>query len=170
MLQTKTVVVVAVNKGDIMKKTKLIIIFLSGLFVISNAPTFSQTKKTRTTNKQEVRIEKFTEKLQKPKITFIELGSVNCIPCRMMQPVMKEIEKEYKDIVKVIFYDVWTREGSPYGQKYKIRAIPTQVFLDENGEEFFRHEGFFPKEKLKQVLDKKLKEEQDKKEKSKESK
>jgi len=27
-------------------------------------------------------------------------------------------------------------------------AIPTQVFLDENGKEFFRHEGFFPEEKI----------------------
>jgi hypothetical protein len=29
---------------------------------------------------------------EKPKVTFVELGSVNCIPCRMMQPVMKAIE------------------------------------------------------------------------------
>ncbi|MFA6542260.1 MAG: hypothetical protein WCT99_11740 [Bacteroidota bacterium] len=29
----------------------------------------------------------------KPEITFIELGSVNCIPCKKMQPVMKAIEQ-----------------------------------------------------------------------------
>lgn len=32
---------------------------------------------------------------QKAKITFIELGSVKCIPCKMMQPVMEEIELTY---------------------------------------------------------------------------
>src|ERR1039458_6608103 len=84
------------------------------------------------------------EKLQsKPNITFIELGSVNCIPCKKMQPVMRAIETKYGNQVQVLFYDVWTKEQEPYAQKYGIRLIPTQVFLDENGKEFFRHEGFF---------------------------
>ncbi len=26
-------------------------------------------------------------------VTFIELGSVNCIPCKAMQPIMRELEK-----------------------------------------------------------------------------
>jgi len=87
------------------------------------------------------------------KVTFVELGSVNCIPCKMMQPIMKEIEEEYKDQVKVVFHDVWTQEGNPYAAKYKIRVIPTQVFLDKDGKEYFRHEGFFPNEELVKVLE-----------------
>ena len=86
------------------------------------------------------------------KVTFIELGSVRCIPCKKMQPVMEQVEKEYGAQVKVIFYDVWTDEGKPYAQKYKIRLIPTQVFLDKDGNEYFRHEGFFPYEDLVNVL------------------
>jgi thioredoxin 1 len=86
------------------------------------------------------------------KVTFIELGSVNCIPCKMMQPVMDQIKEEYKGQVKVVFYDVWDPLGKPYGEKYNIRLIPTQVFLDRNGKEYFRHEGFFPKEELIKVL------------------
>lgn len=89
------------------------------------------------------------------KVTFIELGSVKCIPCKMMQPVMEDIEKEYGDQVNIVFYDVWTEEGRPYAQKYKIRVIPTQVFLDKNEQEYYRHEGFFPKEELLKVLQKK---------------
>lgn len=88
------------------------------------------------------------------KVTFVELGSVNCMPCKMMQPVMADIEKEYGAHVKVIFYDVWTKEGEPYGKKYKIRAIPTQIFLDKDGNEYFRHQGFFPKEEIIKVLEK----------------
>ena len=86
------------------------------------------------------------------KVTFIELGSVRCIPCKMMQPIMKEIEKEYGDQVEVVFYDVWTPEGSPYAGEYNIRIIPTQVFLDKDGNEYYRHEGFFPKKELLKVL------------------
>ena len=88
----------------------------------------------------------------KAKITFIELGSVNCIPCKKMQPVMKAIEQRYCDKVKVVFYDVWTPAQKPFAQKYGIRLIPTQVFLDENGREFFRHEGFFPEAEIHKLF------------------
>jgi thioredoxin 1 len=88
----------------------------------------------------------------KPKITFIELGSVNCIPCKMMQPVMKAIETKYGNLVKVTFYDVWTEEQKPYAEKYKIKLIPTQVFLDADGKEFFRHEGFYPEKEIDKLL------------------
>lgn len=88
----------------------------------------------------------------KPKITFVELGSVNCIPCKKMQPVMKAIESKYGDQVKVIFYDVWKPEQEKYAEKYGIKLIPTQVFLDENGKEFYRHEGFFPEKEIDKIL------------------
>jgi thioredoxin 1 len=86
------------------------------------------------------------------KVTFIELGSVRCIPCQKMQPIMESVEEKYGDQVKVVFYDVWTPDGAPYAQQYGIQAIPTQVFLDENGEEYFRHVGFFPEDELMAVL------------------
>lgn len=86
------------------------------------------------------------------KVTFIELGSVKCVPCKMMQPIMDDIKKEYQGQVEVVFYDVWTEAGRPFGEKYQIRAIPTQVFLDKAGKEYFRHMGFFPKEELVKVL------------------
>lgn len=88
----------------------------------------------------------------KPKVTFIELGSVNCIPCKQMQPVMKAIEAKYGEQVKVVFYDVWTKEQRPYAEKYGIKLIPTQVFLNEKGKEFFRHEGFYPEKEIDKLL------------------
>lgn len=89
------------------------------------------------------------------KVTFIELGSVRCIPCQQMQPVMKSVKEKYGRQVNVIFYDVWTPEGSPYADKYGVDAIPTQVFLDETGKEYFRHVGFFPEEELVKILNQK---------------
>ena len=85
-------------------------------------------------------------------VTFIELGSVNCLPCKAMQPVIKAIESRYKGKVNVLFYDVWTDEGAPYAQSFGIQAIPTQVFLDGNKKEFFRHTGFFPESDIDSVL------------------
>ena len=85
-------------------------------------------------------------------VTFIELGSVNCVPCRMMQPVMRQLEQNFPNDLRVLFYDIWTDEHRRYGQEHGIRVIPTQVFLDKNGNEFFRHEGFFPYEQIVEVL------------------
>jgi thioredoxin 1 len=98
-----------------------------------------------------------------PQVTFIELGSVNCIPCKQMQPVMKSIEEKYGEQVKVIFYDVWKQEQKKYAQQYGIRLIPTQVFLDENGKEFHRHEGFYPEAEIDKILKAKGLKPQDKK-------
>jgi thioredoxin 1 len=85
-------------------------------------------------------------KKAKPLVTFVELGSVSCIPCKLMKPVMAEIEKTYGDVNK----------DRQKASDYKIRVIPTQVFLDKKGKEFYRHEGFFPKEEIIKLVDKQL--------------
>jgi thioredoxin 1 len=92
--------------------------------------------------------------IEKPLVTFVELGSVKCIPCRQMQPVMKAIEQKYGDQINVVFYDIWQSDQSAYAQKYNIHVIPTQVFLDQTGKEFFRHEGFYPEVEIDKLLQK----------------
>jgi thioredoxin 1 len=116
-----------------MKKTTILIVLLA----LTGSMLTAQDKKIAEKN---------------PKVTFIELGSVNCIPCKQMQPVMKKVEQKYGSQVKVVFYDVWTKKDESYAYKYKIRAIPTQVFLDASGKEYARHEGYFPFEELEKVL------------------
>ncbi len=90
----------------------------------------------------------------KPLVTFVELGSVNCIPCVKMQPVMKAVEEKYQEQVKVLFYDVRKPDQRHYATEYGIKLIPTQVFLDKDGKEFFRHEGFFPEEAIDDLFQK----------------
>ena len=86
----------------------------------------------------------------KHKVTFIELGADRCIPCRAMQPIMKEIAEEFAGKILVVFYDVW-KDPAP-ARKYGIQLIPTQVFIDASGTEIFRHVGFFAKEEMLQML------------------
>ena len=88
----------------------------------------------------------------KVKVTFIELGSVRCIPCRKMEAVLDSIREKFPEDVKVIFYDVWTKEGKPYAKQYGVESIPTQVFLDENGKEYYRHIGYFKESELVKIL------------------
>ncbi|MGE5480346.1 MAG: thioredoxin family protein [Chloroflexota bacterium] len=89
---------------------------------------------------------------KKAKITFIELGSNSCVPCKKMQPVMKSVEKKYGAQLKVVFYDVWKKEYKHKSKEYNVRLIPTQVFLDERGKEIHRHEGFYPESEIDKFL------------------
>ena len=86
----------------------------------------------------------------KHKVTFIELGAERCIPCKAMQPIMKEIAAEYAGKIQVVFYDVW-KDSRP-ARKYGIQLIPTQVFIDRNGIEIFRHVGFYEKNEILKML------------------
>lgn len=74
---------------------------------------------------------------------LVDLGAGKCIPCRMMMPILEELRCEYAGEFEVVFIDVWeNREASA---RYRIRVIPTQIFLDAEGNELFRHEGFWSK-------------------------
>lgn len=96
--------------------------------------------------------DKAVEKSDTILVTFVEIGAAKCIPCKAMQPIMKAVAEEYKGQVKVVFHDVWTPQGKADGMKYNIRMIPTQVFLDKYGKEYFRHEGYFPKDEVVRVI------------------
>ncbi len=76
-------------------------------------------------------------------VTMIDLGARKCIPCKMMAPIMEELEKEYTGKAAIVFIDVWQNPAE--GKKYRIRSIPTQIFYDKDGKENYRHEGFFDK-------------------------
>jgi len=124
---------------------------LSILLFISSVPTQSITAQLKN-NPYKYLVARDTKDY---KVTFVELGSVRCIPCRQMQTVMKSIALKYGTRVKIIFHDVSTPEGKPYAEQFKIDAIPTQVFLDKTGKEYYRHEGFFPEDELVKVLQQK---------------
>lgn len=90
----------------------------------------------------------------RPLVTFVELGADSCIPCKMMRPVMEAIQKEYGDSITVVFYDI--SKQREMAMKFNVRVMPTQVFLDKNGKEFHRHEGFYPQEEIMKIVDKKM--------------
>jgi thioredoxin 1 len=77
---------------------------------------------------------------------LVDLGSTTCVPCKMMAPILEEIKAEYAGRLQVEFIDV--RASPASAEAFRIRVIPTQIFFDPNGEERFRHEGFFSKEDI----------------------
>ena len=73
-------------------------------------------------------------------VTMIDLGADACIPCKMMAPILKKLQKEYDGRTAIIFIDVWKYKDQ--ARRFGIRAIPTQIFFDKEGKEAYRHLGF----------------------------
>ena len=80
--------------------------------------------------------------------TFLEFGSVGCHSCRQMEDVMETIKQEYGRRVNVVFINVSLKKNRDFVDYFGIATIPTQVLLDKNGKEFFRHSGFLSAEDL----------------------
>ncbi len=86
------------------------------------------------------------------RIVMLELGSVGCIPCEQMKPVMAKLSDTYKGKLDVIFIDV--RKDHDTARRFGVYIIPIQVFLDKTGKEFHRHMGYYPYEEIVLVLKK----------------
>jgi len=87
-------------------------------------------------------------------VTMLDLGAKTCIPCKMMAPILVELEKDYRGRAAVVFIDV--REDNDAAGRFGIRAIPTQIFFDKTGREVSRHEGFMDKKTASDTLNKLL--------------
>lgn len=83
-------------------------------------------------------------------VTMVDLGAKTCIPCKMMAPILVELEREYRGRAAVVFIDV--REDYDAAKRFGIRAIPTQIFYDRTGREVSRHEGFMDKQAISAKL------------------
>ncbi|SMC97394.1 thioredoxin 1 [Desulfocicer vacuolatum DSM 3385] len=94
----------------------------------------------------------FSKIPEQGKVTMIDLGAKKCIPCKMMAPIMTKLEKAYKGRADIVFIDVW--ENRQQGPRFKIRAIPTQIFFNEKGEEIYRHVGFLDEKSIVEQMTK----------------
>ncbi len=77
---------------------------------------------------------------------LVDLGAGTCMPCKMMAPILEDLKSTYAGRMDVVFIDVGKNPDA--GKTYGIRLIPTQIFYSPDGEELFRHEGFFGKEDI----------------------
>jgi thioredoxin 1 len=85
-------------------------------------------------------------------VTLVDLGAKSCIPCKMMAPILKKLKKAYKDKAAIIFIDV--SKDRKMSKRFRIRAIPTQIFFDEKGKEVYRHQGFMSQKAIEKQLKK----------------
>jgi len=81
---------------------------------------------------------------------MLEFGRGWCIPCKYMKPILDDMARTYagKAIVTTVDMDA----NKDLVRDYRIRMMPTQVFLTPDGKEFFRNEGTLEREQIAQVF------------------
>ena len=81
-------------------------------------------------------------------IAIVKFTGEGCGPCRMLQPVLEEMEKEMADIK---FSEVEVFAQPTLADRFGIASIP-QLVLFKDGKEQRRVVGFQPKSKLAEWL------------------
>jgi thioredoxin 1 len=121
-------------------KVWLICLLLMGVFAALSAFFILEQVDTERTKKAPPWAAKYKDVPVRGMVTMIDLGATSCLPCKLMAPIMKKLEKAYKGKAGIIFIDVWKHRDQ--SKRFGIRTIPTQIFFNREGKEVYRHEGF----------------------------
>ncbi len=82
--------------------------------------------------------------------TLISFTSTMCTDCKRLKAVLSEVQPNYSDKVNFIAYNALDKNRTIQNaiKKYKVTLVPTIIFLDKDGKEINKIEGFIPKEEL----------------------
>ncbi|MFZ2096537.1 MAG: thioredoxin [Anaerolineales bacterium] len=76
---------------------------------------------------------------------MVDFTAVWCGPCKMLDPIVEQLSKQWGNKVKVVKLDV--DENSNLAMQYGIMGIPTLI-LFLNGEAVQRLSGYQPKDRI----------------------
>lgn len=82
---------------------------------------------------------------------LIDFNAEWCGPCRMMEPVLKDVAKEYKGIYKVCSLNV--DENPDIAARFKVESIPTLIIM-KDGQTVEASVGYQPIDAVRKLMDK----------------
>lgn len=91
--------------------------------------------------------EQEVEKSDKP--VMVEFWGSWCPPCKMMAPILEELNNEYEGSVKIKKINMDLHPGS--AEKFRIMGVPTFILFKE-GKEIKRLVAAQTKDKLKEFV------------------
>lgn len=90
--------------------------------------------------------ETFQEVIQNHKIVLVDFWAEWCPPCRVLSPVLEELDAQTGDDVTIVKVNV--DESPELSERFGIMSIPTMKLFRE-GQEVKSLVGFTPLEELK---------------------
>jgi thioredoxin 1 len=82
-------------------------------------------------------------------LVLVDFWAPWCGPCKMIAPVLEELDQELSDKVKIVKLNV--DENQETSGKYEVMSIPT-LLVFKDGEVVDKVVGFQPKEALEDLL------------------
>lgn len=86
-------------------------------------------------------------------VVLVDFWAPWCGPCKMIAPVLEELDAELGEKAKIVKIDV--DENQETAAKFGVMSIPT-LLVFKNGEVVDQVVGFQPKEALAELLNKHL--------------
>lgn len=83
--------------------------------------------------------------IAKKESVLLEFGSTSCNSCVIMGKTLYKIKQKYPQS-HIYFIDLY--KDMEIAKKYGVRMIPTQVYLDKEGEVIERHIGIIEEKEL----------------------
>lgn len=100
----------------------------------------------------EVKDEKqFNEIIKSDGLVLVDFYATWCGPCKMMAPVLEQLEKDCGKSVTVVKVDI--DKNKALAKKYMISAVPTFILL-KDGKVEWTHRGATDLDSLKEVIEK----------------
>ena len=79
---------------------------------------------------------------------MLDLGRNECMPCKMMAPILAELKREYAGIIDIEYINVAKDPDAMKKLGLSLRAVPFQIFYDASGKVVKRHYGYMSKEEI----------------------
>lgn len=90
--------------------------------------------------------ENFSEEvLKSSKPVMVDFFAPWCGPCKQLEPILNELENEYRDKIKIVKLNV--NEEMGLAQKYEVMNVPTVLFF-KDGNIVDNVIGLLPKNKI----------------------
>ncbi|MFN8493956.1 MAG: thioredoxin domain-containing protein [Caldilineaceae bacterium] len=86
-------------------------------------------------------------------LKFVYVFSADCAPCKAMDPIITQLETDYKDKMTVERYDATSDQGKKYMADYGLKKNPSYVILDAKGTKLWSNAGEIHKDMLHQQVD-----------------
>jgi len=81
---------------------------------------------------------KYGELIANNKLLLVDFFATWCGPCKMLEPILKEVSKQTQDKVKIVKVDIDKNES--LAGKLGVRGVPTLI-LYKDGEQVWRQSG-----------------------------